>query len=470
MRRAHVTTNRAVSLRNVLFACVAALVFLAAASAGGANERVAVDAATKEISALASKALEDGAVGLSIAVSYGDEIIFDQGVGMAEVEHDVASDAETIYRIGSITKQFTSALVMRQVEAGKIGLDDPISKYVDFPTGDHVVTVRHLLTHTSGIKSYTGLGEVWLKTVPLELSHEELLDLVEEQPFDFSPGEDYLYNNTGYYLLGMILEKVTSSTYPELILEQVAQPLELARTRYGSNADIIKNRAQGYSVVEGELKNDALIGMSQPGAAGALLSTAGDLLRWQRVLTNGKFVSRDSYEQMTTPHVLESGKDTGYGFGLGIGEMNGLKEVQHGGGIPGFNSMLTYFPETGVGVAVISNSEGYSAGRLAKEIARAVHGIEIEVSDLAVGEAEQARLSGTYTFERIAADVTVRGEGEQLFLKVTGQSENRILYQGDGEFRAGFDPDVRIEFKPGTPSPGLILYQGGQEIEANRKE
>ena len=450
------------------FACSAAALLLLTAPLT-ATERVSPDEARTKIQGLVDEALADRAVGLSVALAYDGEIVLEKGYGTIEVEHEVTADAESIFRIGSITKQFTAALIMKQVEAGKIRLDDPISEYVDFPTQGKEVSVRHLLTHTSGIKSYTGLGADWIKTVPLEMTHDELLGLVEELPFDFDPGTKYRYNNTGYYLLGVILEEVSGKSFAELLAEEIAAPLELTRTRYGSNGDIIRNRAQGYEIKNGQLANDDLIGMSQPGAAGAMLSTAGDLLRWQRALRAGQVVTAKSYEQMTTPYTLSDGKAIDYGFGLAIDETDGLRRVQHGGGINGFNSMLAYFPETGVGVAVISNSNGFRASNLARDIARAVHGTEVEVSDLPVPSDEQARLGGTYAFEELPMEITIAGRDDQLFAQPTGQGEDRLLRQPDGTYRASFDNEVRVDFGDGSPSPTLTLRQGGGTFLAKRK-
>lgn len=462
-------TGHFATFRTRLLATLTTL-FLVIASPAVSAERVPSEQATQLVRGLVDEALAGNAVGLSVALAYDGDIVLEEGYGSIELEHDVVADAESMFRIGSITKQFTAALVMKRVEDGDIGLDDEIGKYVDFPTQGKKVTVRHLLTHTSGIKSYTGLGPTWLKTVPLEMTHEELLDLVDDLPFDFDPGIEYRYNNSGYYLLGVILEKVSGRSFEQLLAEEIAAPLELTRTRYGSNGDIIRNRAQGYTLRDGEIANDDLIGMSQPGAAGAMLSTAGDLLRWQRALRAGQVVSAESYQQMTTPHVLDDGESVPYGFGLAVDESDGLRRVQHGGGINGFNSMLAYFPDTGVGVAVISNSEGFRAGTLARDIARAVHQIEVRVSDLPVTPAEQERLVGSYAFDMLPLEMVVSARGDHLFIEATGQAEDRLLHQGEARFRASFDNEVRVEFADGAPAPSLTLYQGGGSFVAQRKD
>ncbi len=324
-----------------------------------------------KVDAIARKWLEmPGAAGLSIAVGRQGEVLLARGYGLADLELEAAANAETMFRIGSVTKQFTAAAILRFVERGDIGFDDDLSLYLPgFSLQGRQVTIRQLLNHTSGIKSYTNLGPGWSSKWPMELSHSELLALVEDQPFDFEPGTSFAYNNTGYYLLGMVLEEVSGKSYAELLQEELFEPLKLARTRYDSNVDLIKNRAQGYAFDAGTLRNDQVIGMSQPGAAGALISTAQDLVRWQIALTSGKIVSSESFESMCTSAVLPDGRDTRYGFGLFVDELAGRKRIQHGGGIFGFNSILAWYPEADVHVAVISNSEALPSGKVADEIA-----------------------------------------------------------------------------------------------------
>lgn len=439
------------------------------------------DALRARVDELAAAALEQpGAVGLSVAVAHGDDMLIETGYGRIEVEHDVPANSGSVFRIGSITKQFTAALVMKLIEEGAekdgkpLTLDADINDFIDFPTQGRTVTVRHLLTHTSGIKSYTGLGDEWRKTIPLEFSHEELLDLVDEKPFDFEPGTAYLYNNTGYYLLGVLIEEVTGKSYADALAETFFEPLGLTSIRYGSNADIIRNRAQGYEMRDGELVNDSLIGMSQPGAAGALISSAADLVRWNQALVSGQVVKSATYEQMTTPHVLNDGEATTYGFGLGLDELDGVKRVQHGGGINGFNSMLAYYPESGLTVAVISNSNGYRAAALATQIARAALGIEVQVLDLEIPAEQIARLEGTYPLEGTPLELRVFEQEGRLYAQATGQGANRLRYQGlayNGtvEVRPDFDDNIRLVFEPGDPSPGLTLYQGGAQVRGRRK-
>jgi len=314
---------------------------------------------------------DPAAVGLSVAVALGDDIILSRGYGLAEVEHDVAVDASTTFRIGSVTKQFTAAAVMRLFEAEDVHLDEDMCAYLpEYPAGDEVVTLRNLLTHTSGIPNYTDQGESFWRDTARHMTHEELLSRFVDLPLGFNPGQQWAYSNSGYYLLGMVIESVSESSYAEYMQAEFFEPLGLARMRYGSNGALIKNRAQGYRVVDGELQNDELISMNVPGAAGALLSNAEDLVRWQLALVAGKVVSESSYTEMTTPFLLSDMTETTYGMGLQLGSLAGRPLVHHGGGIFGFNSYLAYLPDERISVAVISNCEEFSSQRVSDEILR----------------------------------------------------------------------------------------------------
>jgi len=230
---------------------------------------------------------EEGAVGLSLGVALGGELVLSAGYGIAELEHGAAVGPGTLFRIGSITKQFSAAAICKLAESGKLYVDDPLSQYVpEFEVKQQGITLRHLLTHTSGIFNYTDLGPAWERTIALDLSHAELLELVSGKPLDFEPGFAYRYSNTGYYLLGMVIERASGKPYARFLQEELFGPLGLERTRYGSNGDLILDRAQGYRYLgDGRFGNDDLISMSQPFAAGSLLSTGGELVRWTLALT-----------------------------------------------------------------------------------------------------------------------------------------------------------------------------------------
>lgn len=306
-----------------------------------------------------------GAVGITVAVARGEELVYAKAYGFADLEFAVSADEETMFRIGSVTKQFTAALILKLAERGKLSIDDPLTKFLpDYPTHGHEITLRHLLTHTSGIKNYTDLGPEWERLKSLELPDEELVAMWKDKPLDFEPGERWSYSNSGYYLLGMVVARVSGKPYAEFLRETFLDPLKLTRTRYDSNGEVLLNRAQGYAFEEDVFRNDDPLGMSQPGAAGALLSTAGDLVRWQQALVAGRVVKPESYEEMTTPFFLKDGHETAYGMGLQLDSQRGSRRVWHGGGINGFNSVLLYYPDAKLHIAVISNSERLRADAL----------------------------------------------------------------------------------------------------------
>jgi CubicO group peptidase (beta-lactamase class C family) len=425
----------------------------------------------RKVDALAAEQLaKPGGVGLSVAVAQHGQVLLEKGYGKADAELDVPADEQTMFRIGSVTKQFTAALVMRLVEQKKLALDDELARYVpEFPLQGRKVTIQELLQHTAGIKNYTDIGAAWEKVWPLELTHAELLALVADDPFDFEPGSDWRYSNTGYYLLGMVIEQAAGRSYPEELQAELCAPLGLARTRYDSNREVIQNRAQGYALDGDQLVNDQMFGMEQPGAAGGILSTAGDLVRWQMALSSGKVVGPESFARMRTPTVLPDGRDTGYGFGLALDEWNGRPRVQHGGGIFGFNSMLFWLPGEDLHVAVISNGEALPSAKLADAIAYAALGLERpSVKDEPIPADLIARLSGDYEFAGIGMEAKVFEREGHLMLQGSGQEAFRILWQGGGEFRAEFDTDVRLVFAADGKS--LVIHQGGGKAEGVRKQ
>lgn len=425
-----------------------------------------------QVDALVAKALtQPGAVGFSVAIARGDQIILSKGYGLAEAEHDVVANADTLFRIGSITKQYTAAAIMKLIEQGKMTLDDDMTKYLPkYPTQGNTVTIRNLLNHTSGIQSYTEDDTFMERRTANELTHDEMLAEFQDDPFDFKPGEKQSYNNSAYYLLGMIIENVSGKTYADYLQDEFFTPLGLKHSRYDSSSEVIKNRAQGYAFRQGQLINDKPIAMSIPGAAGALLCSAGDLVKWQIALVGGEVVSVESFELMTTPTTLPNGETIDYGFGLAMEEYRDHPWIGHGGGIFGFNSMMKYFPEHRLHIAVISNSQAARSGALLDQIANIALGIPPEqVGDLPLTEEQMQRFVGSYQFDQIPLDTSIFIKEGKLMAQATNQDAFRLLYQGEGEFRADFDHDVKLIFTTdGDKAASFVLHQGGGRIQAKR--
>ena len=313
-------------------------------------------------------------VGLSVAVARGGQVIVDEGVGMADLEGKVPADANTMFRIGSVTKQFTAAAIMKLHEQGRIGLDEPLSKYLpDFDSQGRVVTIRQMLTHTSGIPNYTAQKGFAEKNARLDMSERGVIGLIDGVSFEFEPGAKWSYSNTNYFLLGMIVEKLSGQPYADFMRDQFFRPLGLTHVRYDDLRAIVPGRARGYTFDPNgrTVTNATFVSTSWAGGAGGLLSTAGDLVRWQMALTAGRAISRASFQQMIASAV-QTGPTSSYGFGLGIDRFAGRTRISHGGGINGFNSNLAWLPDAGLSVAVISNVIGLSSDLVAARIETAL--------------------------------------------------------------------------------------------------
>ncbi|MAG57630.1 MAG: hypothetical protein CMJ83_15160 [Planctomycetes bacterium] len=308
--------------------------------------------------------------GLAIGVARGGKVLLAKGYGRADLENNVVVEADTVFRAGSITKQFTAALIMKLTEAGKLSLDDELHKHLpDFPKKKHRITLRQLLSHTAGVRSYTSLKEKWRKRSRLDLDHEDLLAVFKDEPLDFPPGTQWVYSNSGYYLLGMVIEKVTGLTYQKHLERTLLRPLGMGRTYYDDTRRIIKKRAHGYDVRGRSTRNADFISMKQPFAAGGLATTVGDLIVWVQAVAAGKVVSEDSLATMTTRTLLKSGRSVDYGFGLALGNLAGKRIIAHGGSINGFSCNLSWLPDhDDTVIAVLSNSVSSGPRMLATQI------------------------------------------------------------------------------------------------------
>lgn len=459
-----------------LIALALALSAIIPDAAAGAQRPTRV-ALQRRVDSLVANALAEGPVaGMSVAVLRGKDTVVMKGYGFADVENDVRATPQTVYRIGSITKQFTAAAVLQLIEQNKLSLDDSIGKHLPtLPEGWRGVPIRQLLNHTSGIPSYTSAGPRWTSRMRLDLPHDSLIGIIAHDSMDFASGSQWRYNNTGYYLLGMLIERITGRSYADVVRERIATPLGLGATMYCGTTPIIKRRAQGYQVgPDDKLVNADPLSMTQPFSAGALCSTVGDLVAWQRALATGRVVKAASYTAMITPEGAASASR--YGYGLAMDSLGGRMRVQHGGGINGFNSMLQYYPSDTLSIAVLGNTVGPWVDRVADNIARAALGVRLvpappRLMDLATTAEERARVAGTYRlafpngrilelriFER---DGKVLAQGE-------GQPEIPLRYQGNSVFGASFDPSMRMTFAPGTPAPKVVLRQGGATIDGPR--
>ena len=305
--------------------------------------------------------------GLALAIVHNHQIVKEAAYGLANLEWQVPVRLDTVFEIGSLTKQFTAAGILLLVQDDRLALEDRISHYLK-PTPDawKDITLRHLLTHTSGIWSYTGLDGFELRR---HLTQAQFLEAIGRQPLEFQPGQSWKYCNTGYNLLGYIIENVSGKTYWEFMSQRIFSPLNMASTTNRLPALVLRNRAAGY-----EQTNHILVNrdydLTDIFSAGALVSTVEDLLKWNSELDSGHLLSNRSKEQMWTSARLSSGERTHYGFGWRIGELDGHKNVGHGGATSGFSATLQRFPEDDLAIIILTNTDEQIATTLAKRIAQ----------------------------------------------------------------------------------------------------
>ncbi len=296
--------------------------------------------------------------GATVIVSHRGRTLLRKAYGLANIELGVATRPEHVFRIASMTKQFTAVAILILVDEGRISLDDELTRFFpEWPTQGHRITVEHLLAHTSGIRSYTSMLEFWTQ-MRRDMTLDELISGFRDEPMDFAPGTDFRYNNSGYVLLGAIVEQISGMSYDAFLQDRIFEPLGMMNTRLEEGDAIVDRRVSGYSVrPDTPLRNAAYLSMSQPYAAGALLSTADDQLRWQRAVAAGAILRPESWDRTFTPTTLPDGRSTGYGFGWFLGTAAGEPSIEHGGDINGFASEGMWIPSAELHVIVLSNAE-----------------------------------------------------------------------------------------------------------------
>ncbi len=381
----------------------------------------------KKIDDLVSSQYKSDEPGAAVLVAKEGKIIYEKGFGTANLELNIPVKPESVFEIGSITKQFTAVSVLMLTEQGKLSLDDEITKYIeDYPTRGHKITIHHLLTHTSGIKSYTNVPEL-MKLGRNDYEPGEFIDLFKDYPPDFDPGEKFLYNNSGYFILGYIIEKASGMPYSEFIESQIFKPLGMKNSFYGSMRKIIKGRASGYQ------KNDVFVNaeylsLKLPYAAGSIMSTTHDLYIWNRALKDNKLIKKESLEKAYTDYKLNNGDLINYGYGWMFGNIKGSKVIQHGGGIYGYTTMSIWLPEEDVFVAVFTNRDDIGPGTIALKIAALVIGKPYPEANpnIKLDEKFMKELIGVYDFE----DETSRYityEAGQLYSQREGSSRFKLF-------------------------------------------
>ncbi len=394
--------------------------------------------------------------------------LYRKAYGPADAEWDVANTPDAKFRLGSITKQFTSALILQLVEQGKIKLDDSILKY--YPEGPKTwqpVTIHHLLSHESGIPSYTEIPEFFAKMAGTARTPVEIIRLTQDKPLKFAPGTKYEYDNTGYIILGYVIEKVTRRKYEDQLRSAILDPLGMKDTGFDHYTEILPHRAEGYEYVSGKLQRAPFLDMSLPYAAGSLYSTVDDLLKWDQALYGTAVLSEASKRKMWTPNLGD------YGYGWMIAKRFGTTALEHGGGINGFNTMLIRLPEKKLTAIVLANANTPATGPIAAGLLAIALGQPVQVpkqhQSITLTPEQVKPFEGTYALNPNFA-LKIWPEDGHLMTQATHQGAVRIDPESPTRF---FNDQINAEIEFERDAEGkyssLTLYQNGAVLKFKRQ-
>ncbi|MGL5002177.1 MAG: serine hydrolase, partial [Casimicrobium sp.] len=411
--------------------------------------------------------------GAAIIVTKDGKTVFRRAYGLADVEKKTPLTPDAVMRIGSITKQFTAVAIMMLEEQGKLNLQDEITKHLpDYPAPKQRVTVEHLLTHTSGIRSYTN-KPTYAASMAKEMTVAQMIDTFKNDPLEFAPGRQFRYNNSGYFLLGAIVEKVSGMSYAEFLAKNVFVPLDMKDTAHeGFERSGGRKRIEGYGRRADQFVASAnTVHMSQPYAAGALISTVDDLARWDAAIAAGKLLKSENWKRVFTPYTLSDGKKSAYGYGWNIGKTRGRESIEHGGGINGFLSHAIRIPSEGVYVALVTNTNATTTS---------TSYITEKLAAIAIGdpypEFKPAKLDAKTMDEAIGVykiddkeNRTISREGEAMFLQRTGRPKLAILAASASEyFVENSFTSIRFNRDPSGEVISLTITLQGSESTSPR--
>lgn len=296
--------------------------------------------------------------GAAIIVTRDGETLFRNAYGMADMERGVPLQPDAIFRLGSLTKQFTATAIMMLSDQGRLSVKDEITKFLtDYPTQGKTITIENLLTHTSGVKNYTAMA-TFKEIMATDMTVEQMIDFFRCEPLEFEPGSRFAYSNSGYFLLGAIIERVSGQSYASFMAQRIFEPLGMTRTAYEGHERRPGQKAVGYS----RMNKAPAVSMTQPYAAGALAATVDDLAKWDAAISSGELLDAASWKQIFTPFTLTNGQTSDYAYGWGVGKFKRRATIEHGGGIPGFATHAIRIPEERLYVAVLMNDDGGEPG------------------------------------------------------------------------------------------------------------
>lgn len=321
-----------------------------------------------KIDSLLEEKYKPNVPGSVFLISKKGKIIYKKAFGLADIELNSVMKVESVFEIGSITKQFTAMAILMLYERGKLSLYDDITKFIpDYPTNGNKITIHHLLTHTSGILNFTDMKSI-NEISKKDLTPNELIDFFKNEPMDFKPGEKFKYNNSGYVILGYIIELLSGNSYGDYIERNILQRIGMNSSHYASHEKIINNRASGYQDKNGFI-NCKYISFSIPYSSGSIMSNAEDMFKWQQAIRNNILISQKTTEKLFMNYSLNNNEKINYGYAWHIKEINGAAIFEHGGSIFGFKAMSVYIPSEDIYVIGLTNCDCNSPTQVTRQIA-----------------------------------------------------------------------------------------------------
>jgi CubicO group peptidase (beta-lactamase class C family) len=397
---------------------------------------------------LFSQAFPPGEPGAAVLIAKDGQVLLRKGYGLANLELGVPMPPDAVFELASVTKQFTAAAILLLQERGKLSVQDDVQKYLpDFPTRGHKITLDQLLTHRSGVTELTALPAWWPRHRE-DMTVEQILDLFKDKPLDFTPGEKVAYSNSGYILLGAVVEKASGKSYEDFVEGEIFAPLGMKRSRYGHETEVVPGRAAGYDRTPDGYKVAEYLSLTQAYAAGGLLSTVDDLALWADALASRKLLKPASWERMTTPVKLPSGETTKAAYGLQVSEEDGARILEHGGGLPGFNTHLLIVPDRHLVVIVLANRFGGEASLESMTYRVTMKALGKAVEERRAVKLDAATLDqyvGVFSFGK-ALSRTVFRQGDRLFTRRTDGDPHEILAASRDDFFYA-DSDNRLHFR-----------------------
>ena len=428
---------------------------------------------TADVKEVAAKAdaymqarLKVGKFSGSVLVAKDGKALFEKGYGLANIENDVPNTPQTKFRLASVSKQFVATGIMILEHDGKLKVEDKVCNYLpSCPKAWGDVTLRQLMSHTSGVPENLRVA-LFKGQWPQPTDLEHLLDVVKDKPLDFKPGEKYSYSNTGYALLGMVIEKLSGKPYGEFLRERIFEPLGMNNTGVDDRRLVLKHRANNYGMSKGQFVHAQYIDLSQVYAAGSLYSTVEDLLKWDNALYSEKILPHKSFERMWTPV-----KD-GYGYGWLSQKRFDRKIVTHTGGLPGVMTMVVRYPEQKVFVAVLCNLEGSPLAHVSYDLAAIAQGdpydVPVERKEMTVDSKAFDAYVGDYAINSHLT-VTISKSDDALYARFTDRGKYQIYPEAESKF---FSKALELTIAFGKPENGLsgelILHENGRDRTGKR--